>query len=143
MINIYLVMQLYTYGRNLDVWRIRVNVMKHGQWDLDPQSRAVFLVYCPFVFCFTVVSTDWLCVCRRDYRPTWKLNQTETVAGNYYPVNSRIFIQVDGQDKSWIESSSSSLFHRSDVMDNMCNNNIVVWFVSIGIWFVLFCVLVS
>jgi lysosomal alpha-mannosidase len=29
----------------------------------------------------------------RDYRPTWKLNQTEPVAGNYYPVNSRIFIQ--------------------------------------------------
>lgn len=28
-----------------------------------------------------------------DYRPTWKLNQTEVVAGNYYPVNSRIFIR--------------------------------------------------
>ncbi|XP_042526495.1 lysosomal alpha-mannosidase isoform X3 [Dipodomys spectabilis] len=32
---------------------------------------------------------------RRDYRPTWKLNQTEPVAGNYYPVNSRIYI-TDG-----------------------------------------------
>lgn len=31
---------------------------------------------------------------RRDYRPTWKLNQTEPVAGNYYPVNSRIYITV-------------------------------------------------
>ncbi|XP_060037774.1 lysosomal alpha-mannosidase isoform X2 [Erinaceus europaeus] len=30
---------------------------------------------------------------RRDYRPTWKLNQTEPVAGNYYPVNSRIYIK--------------------------------------------------
>ncbi|CAK7293605.1 Lysosomal alpha-mannosidase [Vulpes lagopus] len=30
---------------------------------------------------------------RRDYRPTWKLNQTEPVAGNYYPVNSRIYIR--------------------------------------------------
>ncbi|KAL4240457.1 mannose metabolic process [Mactra antiquata] len=29
----------------------------------------------------------------RNYRPTWKLNQTEPVAGNYYPVNSRIYIQ--------------------------------------------------
>ncbi|XP_006161046.1 lysosomal alpha-mannosidase [Tupaia chinensis] len=29
---------------------------------------------------------------RRDYRPTWTLNQTEPVAGNYYPVNSRIYI---------------------------------------------------
>nr|XP_058918757.1 lysosomal alpha-mannosidase isoform X1 [Kogia breviceps] len=32
---------------------------------------------------------------RRDYRLTWKLNQTEPVAGNYYPVNSRIYI-TDG-----------------------------------------------
>lgn len=33
---------------------------------------------------------------RRDYRPTWDLNQTEPVAGNYYPVSSRIYI-TDGQ----------------------------------------------
>ena len=26
----------------------------------------------------------------RNFRPTWKLNQTEPTAGNYYPVNSRI-----------------------------------------------------
>ena len=26
----------------------------------------------------------------RNFRPTWKLNQTEPAAGNYYPVNSRI-----------------------------------------------------
>ncbi|XP_035888341.1 lysosomal alpha-mannosidase isoform X2 [Phyllostomus discolor] len=32
---------------------------------------------------------------RRNYRPTWELNQTEPVAGNYYPVNSRIYI-TDG-----------------------------------------------
>ncbi|XP_029413237.1 lysosomal alpha-mannosidase isoform X2 [Nannospalax galili] len=32
---------------------------------------------------------------RRDYRPTWRLNQTEPVAGNYYPVNTRIYI-TDG-----------------------------------------------
>lgn len=31
---------------------------------------------------------------RRDYRPTWSLNQTQVVAGNYYPVNTRIFIKV-------------------------------------------------
>ena len=29
----------------------------------------------------------------RDYRPTWTLNNTEPVAGNYYPVNSRIFLR--------------------------------------------------
>ncbi|CAK8687802.1 unnamed protein product [Clavelina lepadiformis] len=28
-----------------------------------------------------------------NYRPTWNLNQSEPVAGNYYPVNSRIYIK--------------------------------------------------
>ncbi|CAO2610985.1 Lysosomal alpha-mannosidase [Lemmus lemmus] len=32
---------------------------------------------------------------RRDQRPTWKLSQTEPVAGNYYPVSTRIYI-TDG-----------------------------------------------
>ena len=31
--------------------------------------------------------------CRRDSRPTWKLNQTEPVAGNYYPVNIGLYIK--------------------------------------------------
>ncbi|XP_060578031.1 lysosomal alpha-mannosidase-like isoform X2 [Ruditapes philippinarum] len=35
---------------------------------------------------------------QRNYRPTWKLNQTEPVAGNYYPVNSRIFMQDTKED---------------------------------------------
>jgi lysosomal alpha-mannosidase len=29
----------------------------------------------------------------RDSRPTWNFNQTEPVAGNYYPINSKIFIR--------------------------------------------------
>lgn len=32
---------------------------------------------------------------RRNYRPTWALKQTEPVAGNYYPVNTRIYIEVN------------------------------------------------
>ncbi|RLV64017.1 hypothetical protein DV515_00017680 [Chloebia gouldiae] len=32
----------------------------------------------------------------RDFRPTWNLSQSEPVAGNYYPVNTRIFIKVLG-----------------------------------------------
>lgn len=30
---------------------------------------------------------------KRDLRPTWKFNQSEKVSGNYYPVNSRIFLR--------------------------------------------------
>lgn len=31
---------------------------------------------------------------RKDFRPTWNLKQTEPIAGNYYPINSRAFIKV-------------------------------------------------
>jgi len=30
---------------------------------------------------------------RRNYRPTWKHNETEPIAGNYYPVNTAIYIE--------------------------------------------------
>ncbi len=36
---------------------------------------------------------------KRDYRPTWQLNNTEPVAGNYYPINSRIFLRDETSDK--------------------------------------------
>ncbi|XP_052266836.1 lysosomal alpha-mannosidase-like isoform X2 [Dreissena polymorpha] len=34
---------------------------------------------------------------KRDYRETWTFNQTEPVAGNYAPVNSRIYIKDDNK----------------------------------------------
>jgi lysosomal alpha-mannosidase len=34
---------------------------------------------------------------KRDYRPTWNLNLTEKIAGNYYPINSRIFIKDEDE----------------------------------------------
>lgn len=42
----------------------------------------------------------FVCVCvvvfsyRTDFRPTWNLKQSEPIAGNYYPINSRAFIKV-------------------------------------------------
>lgn len=33
--------------------------------------------------------------CCRDFRPTWQLNVTEPVAGNYYPVTAAMYIQDD------------------------------------------------
>ncbi|OWF45656.1 lysosomal alpha-mannosidase-like [Mizuhopecten yessoensis] len=35
---------------------------------------------------------------RYNHRDTWVLNQTEDVAGNYYPVNSRIFIRDEAKN---------------------------------------------
>ncbi|XP_061130848.1 lysosomal alpha-mannosidase [Syngnathus typhle] len=32
---------------------------------------------------------------KKDFRPTWNLKQSEPVAGNYYPINSRAFIKDD------------------------------------------------
>ncbi|KAK9540894.1 hypothetical protein VZT92_003314 [Zoarces viviparus] len=32
---------------------------------------------------------------KKDFRPTWKLRQSEPIAGNYYPINSRAFIKDD------------------------------------------------
>jgi len=34
----------------------------------------------------------------RDFRPSWNFTQSEPVAGNYYPVNSRIFIRDVKED---------------------------------------------
>ncbi|XP_028421173.1 lysosomal alpha-mannosidase [Perca flavescens] len=32
---------------------------------------------------------------KKDFRPTWNLFQSEPIAGNYYPINSRAFIKDD------------------------------------------------
>ncbi|XP_039650824.1 lysosomal alpha-mannosidase [Perca fluviatilis] len=32
---------------------------------------------------------------KKDFRPTWNLVQSEPIAGNYYPINSRAFIKDD------------------------------------------------
>ncbi|KAF3688011.1 Lysosomal alpha-mannosidase [Channa argus] len=32
---------------------------------------------------------------KKDFRPTWNLRQSEPIAGNYYPINSRAFIKDD------------------------------------------------
>ncbi|CAF4070475.1 unnamed protein product, partial [Rotaria sordida] len=34
---------------------------------------------------------------KRDYRPTWNYTVVETVSGNYYPINSRIWIKDDNR----------------------------------------------
>lgn len=43
--------------------------------------------------CFTDSNGREMMARKRDYRATWSLNQTEPVAGNYYPVTASIFIK--------------------------------------------------
>ena len=47
----------------------------------------------------------------RNFRPTWKLDQSEYVSGNYYPINSRIFIRDEaGEDENiFIRDASRQL----------------------------------
>jgi hypothetical protein len=35
---------------------------------------------------------------RRDFRPTWTLDVTEPVSGNYYPINSHIYVTDSEQN---------------------------------------------
>lgn len=35
---------------------------------------------------------------KRDFRPTWDLNVSEPVAGNYYPINSHIYLTDDQEN---------------------------------------------
>jgi len=68
---------------------------------------------------------------KRDFRPTWKLTVHEEIAGNYYPVNSRIAIKDDKQDihmtvlndrsqggSSIKDGSVELMVHRRDLYDD-------------------------
>ncbi|KAJ8312519.1 hypothetical protein KUTeg_009892 [Tegillarca granosa] len=56
-----------------------------SRFNTDLNNRGVF---------FTDANGREILERRRDYRKTWRLNQTEPVAGNYYPINSRIFMKI-------------------------------------------------
>jgi lysosomal alpha-mannosidase len=68
---------------------------------------------------------------KRDFRPTWKLTVNEEIAGNYYPVNSRIAIKDVKQDiqmtvlndrsqggSSIKDGSVELMVHRRDLYDD-------------------------
>lgn len=48
---------------------------------------------------------------RKDYRPTWDLKQSEPIAGNYYPINSRAYIKVCLIGHTPLSATLSSFSH--------------------------------
>ncbi|CAF1497023.1 unnamed protein product, partial [Adineta steineri] len=66
---------------------------------------------------------------KRDYRPTWNYTAVETVSGNYYPVNSRIWIKDEDQQftvltdrtqggASIVDGSVELMIHRRHLQDD-------------------------
>ena len=53
------------------------------RYDTDIQSQSKF---------YTDANGREVLERKRDYRPTWNYSKVETVSGNYYPINSRIWI---------------------------------------------------
>uniref|UniRef100_A0A665VZF2 Alpha-mannosidase n=1 Tax=Echeneis naucrates TaxID=173247 RepID=A0A665VZF2_ECHNA len=43
---------------------------------------------------------------KKDFRPTWTLKQSEPIAGNYYPINSRAFIKDDADQLTVVTDRS-------------------------------------
>ncbi|XP_047434607.1 lysosomal alpha-mannosidase [Mugil cephalus] len=43
---------------------------------------------------------------KKDFRPTWHLQQTEPIAGNYFPINSRAFIKDDANQLTVVTDRS-------------------------------------
>ena len=67
---------------------------------------------------------------KRNYRPTWKLDVTEPVAGNYYPVNSRMYIKDSAKQltvltdrslggSSMKDGSMEIMLHRRLLVDDL------------------------
>ena len=54
------------------------------RYDTDIQSQAKY---------YTDANGREVLERRRDYRPTWNYTVNEPVSGNYYPINSRIWIK--------------------------------------------------
>ena len=51
---------------------------------------------------------------KRNYRPTWKLNQTEPVAGNYFPCNGAVAIKDDKAQLTVLVDSSQGVASIND-----------------------------
>jgi hypothetical protein len=67
--------------------------------------------------------------CFRNFRPTWDLNVTEPVAGNYYPVNSRIFLKdIESGDQLTVLTDRSQ--GGSSIKDGQVNSMRMIAFLT-------------
>ncbi|KAM4676223.1 lysosomal alpha-mannosidase [Discoglossus pictus] len=86
------VVRLYTGQRYVELeWTVGPIPVGDG-WGKEVISRFYTPLQTEGVF-YTDANGRQMLKRRRNRRETWTLNQTEPVAGNYYPVNSRIFIK--------------------------------------------------
>ncbi len=56
----------------------------------------------------------------RDYRPTWNYTVAEPVSGNYYPVNSRIWIK--DQNRQLTVLTGKNMIDRLNLFRDVLNN---------------------
>jgi lysosomal alpha-mannosidase len=71
------------------------------RYDTDIQSQAQF---------YTDANGREVLQRIRDFRPTWNFTVTEPVSGNYYPINSRIWIK-DANRQLTILTGKIYVFH--------------------------------
>lgn len=82
--------------------RFETDLVNNGLFYTDSNGREIlerkyvslhwsaFLEY--FLYIFNIETLN----VRLNYRPTWDVELAEPVSGNYYPVTSKIYIQVGG-----------------------------------------------
>lgn len=56
----------------------------------------------------------------RNYRPTWELNVTQPVAGNYYPLTSAIYLEVHRPSNAACSYLAARLFWHSSAQAALC-----------------------
>ncbi|KAI7795198.1 lysosomal alpha-mannosidase [Triplophysa rosa] len=109
------VVRLYEGRRELELeWTVGPVPIKDGlgkevitRLDTDIQSSGYF---------YTDSNGREVLERRKDYRPTWDLKQSEPIAGNYYPINSRAYIKDDKRQLTVVTDRSqgvSSIYNGS------------------------------
>jgi lysosomal alpha-mannosidase len=81
------------------------------RYDTDIQSQSKF---------YTDANGREVLERTRDYRPTWNYTVAEPVSGNYYPVNSRIWIKEQARQftvltgkNSFVQKSRRTIFKKN------------------------------